>query len=144
VLRIISALYGLLKPFDLIQTYRLEMQSRLNINGESLYSFWGGRIYEELYKNDDCVINLSSEEYAKAVRKYLRYGDRFINIIFYNFGRGRRKIVSTVAKKARGRMARYILENKITDCEKCRDFEWEGFEYISELSDAEKYVFIQK
>lgn len=144
VLRIISAFYGLLKPFDLIQPYRLEMHSRLNMNGENLYLFWGSKIYQELYKNDDCVLNLSSEEYAKIVRKYLKIGDRFVDIIFYSFGKGRRQIVSTVAKKARGQMARYILENKIIDCEKCKDFEWDGFEYVSELSDVQKYVFMQK
>jgi cytoplasmic iron level regulating protein YaaA (DUF328/UPF0246 family) len=72
MIRIISAFYGLLRPLDLILPYRLEMRSKLKIDGRNLYDFWGDKIYNSLFSNESCVINLASEEYAKAIRKYLK------------------------------------------------------------------------
>ena len=142
MLRIISAFYGLLKPFDLIMPYRLEMQSRISINGENLYKFWGDKIYLELYKDENCVVNLASEEYAKVVRNFLRPSDRYIDIVFYSIVKGRNKIVTTDAKIARGQMARYILEKGVTEPEALKKFKLGGYEYMQRLSPPDKYIFI--
>ena len=142
-LRIISAFYGLLKPLDIILPYRLELQSPLKLNNKNLYNFWNDKIYHELYKESKCIINLASEEYAKAVRRYLKPGDRFIDIVFYSIAKGSRKIVTTTAKMARGQMVKYILENKITSPEALKGFNWAGFEYERKLSHYEKYVFFE-
>jgi cytoplasmic iron level regulating protein YaaA (DUF328/UPF0246 family) len=140
-MRIISAFYGLLRPLDGIHPYRLEMQSKLKIDGKNLYDFWGDMICQLLYENDNCVVNLASEEYAKAVRKYVKQNDMFVDIVFQSTVRGQRQTVTTVAKMARGLMARYILESGIETPEAIKYFEWDGFAYIKELSSANRYVF---
>ena len=140
-MRIISAFYGLLKPLDSIHPYRLEMQSKLKIDDKNLYDFWGSKLYESLYENDNCVVNLASEAYAKAIRKYIKPNDIFVDIIFQSAVRGRRQTVTTMAKMARGTMARYILENTIEKPEALKHFDWYGFTYIKELSYPNRYVF---
>jgi len=129
-MRIISALYGLLKPLDGIHPYRLEMHSKLKVAEQNLYGFWGSKLYESLYENDNCVINLASEEYAKAIRKHLKQNDRFIDIVFQSTIKGRQKTITTIAKMARGTMAKYILDNAIEYPEELKHFEWDGFAYI--------------
>lgn len=140
-LRIISAFYGLLRPFDYISPYRLEMQSRVSVDGKNLYEFWGETICRELFKDDSCVINLASEEYAKVVRRHLRPCDQLVDVVFSDTVKGRKKVVTTSAKMARGRMARYILENRVGNAEELKSFEWDGFEYEDCLSHKSKYVF---
>jgi cytoplasmic iron level regulating protein YaaA (DUF328/UPF0246 family) len=140
-MRIISAFYGLLKPLDSIHPYRLEMQSKLKINNKTLYDFWGSKLYESLYENDNCVVNLASEEYAKTIRKYIKPNDIFIDIIFHATVKGRRQTVATIAKMARGSMAKYILENAIDKPEALKYFDWDGFTYVKELSYPTRYVY---
>lgn len=141
-MRIISAFYGLLKPLDSIHPYRLEMRSKLKIDGKNLYDFWGNKLYESLYANDNCVVNLASEEYAKAIRKHIKPNDMFIDIVFQSTVRGRRQTVTTMAKMARGTMAKFILENAIEKPEALKHFEWDGFTYINELSYPNRYVYV--
>ncbi len=140
-LRIVSALYGIVKPFDEIQPYRLEMQTKTSIEGENLYDFWGDKLYKELFREGDCVINLASEEYAKSFRKHLSPGDSWIDVVFLTTSNGKSKVATTLAKMARGQMVRYILENRLTDPAQLQAFSWNGLEYESSLSYYNRLVF---
>lgn len=141
-MRILSAFYGLLRPLDSILPYRLEMRSGLKINGKSLYDFWGDKLYNFLFQDKSCIVNLASEEYAGIVKKYLQSDDLFIDIVFQAVVRGRRQTVTTMAKMARGQMARYILENNIDTPESLKSFEQNGLEYVESLSSPNRYVFL--
>ena len=141
-MRIVSAFYGLLRPFDGIRPYRLEMQSKLRIENKNLYDFWDDKIYHSLFEKGNCIFNLASEEYAKTIRKHLKPWDMFIDIVFYSIVKGRKKVNTTIAKMARGQMARFILENGIDDPKPLKDFEWDGFRYVKSLSDSTRYVFM--
>ena len=147
--RILSGLYGLLKPLDLMQAYRLEMGTKLdNIRGANLYQFWGDIITDELNKvlaeqKDDVLINLASNEYFKAVNKK-KLKAKIITPQFKDWKNGQYKIISFYAKKARGLMARYIIQNQLTDVEQLKDFDVAGYQYSSDLTQGNDLVFIRK
>lgn len=139
--RILSGLYGLLKPLDAIQPYRLEMGTQLTVNGSrNLYEFWGSDIAKKLRRDlkeqgDNVLINLASVEYFKAVDlKTLKA--KVINVDFKDFKNGEYKIISFYAKKARGLMSRYIIKNKITDIEDLKGFNYEDY-YFDEANSNE-------
>lgn len=143
-LRIISGLYGVLKPFDLIKEYRLEMSTALsNGSGKSLYDFWGDKITSYLNKDmGDVIINLSSKEYFSAINP-AKLNKRIINIVFkekYNDGY---RIVGLHAKKARGVMSNFIIINQIIYPEKLLDFNLNGYQYSSDFSSKDEYVFVR-
>jgi uncharacterized protein len=147
-LRILSGLYGLLKPLDLIQPYRLEMGTSLQTSkGKDLYEFWGHRITEALntdFENEKnpVLINLASNEYFKVIRaKELKA--RILNISFKEYKNGEYKIVSFFAKKARGLMAAYIIRNRIKDIEKIKAFDSEGYGYHARLSKENEWIFVR-
>jgi cytoplasmic iron level regulating protein YaaA (DUF328/UPF0246 family) len=142
-LRIVSALYGLLRPFDLIVRHRLELTNRLKIDERNLYDFWGRKIHETLYTNEECVINLASEEYARPVRKYLAPHQAFIDVVFLHAARGNRRTPTTFIKMARGAMTRFVLENKTQDPAGIKRFDWEGLRFSEVLSSSSRYVFTQ-
>lgn len=142
-IRLLSAFYGILRPMDGIQPYRLEMQCRLRVDGKSLYRFWGDRIYWELFREKEAVINLASEEYAKMITPYLKPGDRFITCRFVTRKGTKLRTLPTMAKMARGRMARYAVQNALERPEQLRAFDWEGYRYIEELSSRDNYVFLR-
>ena len=146
-LRILSGLYGLLKPLDLIQPYRLEMGTKLNVEGSlNLYGFWRNKITnklnDELNKNE-FFVNLASNEYSSAIdRKLLKTS--MISPSFKDMKNGKLKIISFYAKKARGMMVRYILDNEINNLEDLRGFDYGGYSYSSEESEKMKeLVFIR-
>lgn len=145
-LRILSGLYGLLAPLDLIQPYRLEMGTRLaNPRGKDLYEFWGSRITEAINAQlkrltDPVVVNLASNEYFKSVQKKDLEAP-LITPVFKDWKTDRYKIISFYAKKARGMMSAYILKNRLTDAEGLKGFDEEGYRYNSELSTATEWVF---
>ena len=142
-LYIISAMYGLLKPFDSINLYRLEMNSVINYNiHSSLYTFWSDKIYKELFKNNDTIINLASKEYFDVIKKHLTKNDKVINIIFGEYKDGKVITKATIAKMARGSMVRFMVENNITDIENIKLFNELNFEYKKDLSDDTNFVFI--
>ena len=150
-LRILSGLYGLLKPLDLIQPYRLEMGTKLKLrNKENLYQFWGTSLTEQLNKNtlqntgqEACLINLASNEYFKAVQpKQLKA--RLITPIFKDQKNGQYKIISFYAKKARGMMVRYIIDNRVSNSEQLKDFDYAGYYYSAEQSTANNWVFLRE
>jgi len=145
-LRILSGLYGVLRPLDLIQAYRLEMGTKFaNLKGKDLYQFWSKQIKEaiEAELTDDTLINLASNEYFKAVQSK-SMNARIITPIFKDWKNGQYKIISFYAKKARGLMSRYIIEHQIENAEQIKQFNVDGYQYCSELSQGDDWVFIRK
>jgi cytoplasmic iron level regulating protein YaaA (DUF328/UPF0246 family) len=146
-LRILSGLYGLLKPLDLIQPYRLEMGTKLNVEGSlNLYGFWKNKITNKLndeLNENEFFVNLASNEYSSAIdRKLLK--TTMISPSFKDMKNGKLKIISFYAKKARGMMVRYILDNEINNLEDLRGFDYGGYSYSSEESEKMKeLVFIR-
>ena len=142
--RILDAFYGIVNPLDGVLPYRLEMQYKININDKNLYKFWGDKLYKKLYSEDKVIINLASEEYAKAVRGFLDKDDIFIDIDFKIHKDGKLKTMATYAKMARGQMIKYIIENKIDNPEDLKDFTFNGYKFDHNLSTNKKYVFIRQ
>lgn len=146
--RILSGLYGLLLPFDRMQPYRLEMGTRLeNKKGTNLYHYWGDTISKALNKelksqDSEIIVNLASNEYFKAVDKK-KLNAKIINIDFREDKDGEYKFVSFFAKKARGTMTRYIVENKITNPQDLRGFDYDGYRFEEELSAEDKLLFVR-
>ena len=143
-LRILSGLYGLLKPLDLIQPYRLEMGTRISIGkADNLYKFWDSNLADALnneMKGGDLLINLASSEYFKAVpEKVLKTS--MITPIFKELKNGDYKIVMTYAKRARGLMVRYIIENDINTLEELKGFNTDGYAFTESLSTETELVF---
>jgi len=148
-LRILSGLYGLLKPLDLVQPYRLEMGTKLdNDRGTNLYQFWGDIITNNLNnalaeQGDDVLINLASNEYFKSVKKKSLKAN-IITPAFKDWKNGQYKMISFFAKKARGLMANYIIENQITELEELKSFNSAGYEYSAEFSKGNDWVFTRR
>jgi cytoplasmic iron level regulating protein YaaA (DUF328/UPF0246 family) len=148
-LRILSGLYGVLRPLDLMQAYRLEMGTRFeNPRGKDLYQFWGSVITDalnaQLKKNkSDVLVNLASNEYFKSVKKAKLAVD-IITPIFKDNKNGQYKIISFYAKKARGLMAAYAIKHKITDAGQLKQFDTDGYQYNAELSKENDWVFTRE
>lgn len=141
---ILSALYGVVKPYDTIQPYRLDFMGKFSIESKSLYSFWQDKIENYFDEgNEDVIINLASTEYSKLIKKYQK-NCRFITPNFYDWKNGKFKIVSSFAKKARGLMANWIIKNKITDCNELIKFNGMGYQYNEELSKPFSPIFTRK
>lgn len=146
-LRILSGLYGMLKPLDLIQPYRLEMGTKLSLNGsKNLYEFWTDIITNELInetKNDSLIINLASNEYFNVLNKNA-IESRIITPVFKDFKNGNYKIISFYAKKARGLMVRYIVDNKVESIDNLLSFNSSGYLFSEKYTEHEnKPVFIR-
>ena len=147
-LRILSGLYGLLRPLDLMQPYRLEMGLQFaNTGGKNLYEFWGERITETLGKHlkasgSPVLVNLASNEYFKAVKPKLLDAE-VITPQFRDLKNGQYKMISFFAKKARGVMARFIIQNGLNDPEGLKDFSGDGYYFSPEHSDCNSWVFLR-
>jgi len=145
-LRILSGLYGLLRPLDLMQAYRLEMGTRLqNEHGKNLYEFWGEEvtklINEDLREDESkAVVNLASKEYFSAVKPAALEG-KLYNVDFKERRNGKYKVIAFYAKKARGMMCRYAIKNGFTEPEQLKGFDMDGYVYNEELSSEREYVF---
>lgn len=144
-LRILSGLYGVLRPLDLMQPYRLEMGTKFENNrGKDLYAFWRETITnslkEELQADDNVLINLASNEYFKAV-DHKKLNARIITPQFKDWKNGQYKMISFYAKKARGMMAAYVIKNKLTTPEDLQNFDTEGYAFNEELSSGDNWVF---
>ncbi len=145
-LRILSGLYGLLRPLDLIQPYRLEMGLKLNSKKvNTLYQFWGDKITDELTllleeQETPVLVNLASNEYFKSV-KTKNLECRLITPEFRDLKNGEYKIVQFFAKKARGLMVRYAIDNSIIKSEDLKNFDYDGYTFNSKLSLTDKWVF---
>ncbi|MGM0952229.1 MAG: peroxide stress protein YaaA [Pseudomonadota bacterium] len=146
-LRILSGLYGLLKPLDLMQPYRLEMGTKFeNTRGKDLYAFWGRKITDALNQlladDDKILINLASNEYFKSVQKK-NLDARLITPQFKDWKNGQYKMISFYAKKARGLMCRYAIQNRITNAEDLKGFNLDGYYFSEDQSDNNNWVFLR-
>ncbi len=148
-LGILSGLYGLLRPLDLIQPYRLEMGTRLPVGDrKDLYAFWGDKITDRINEitashSDQTLINLASNEYFSAVRPKGLNGP-VLTPVFKEVRDGKAKVISFMAKRARGSMARYIVKNRIEDPQGIKAFTAGGYRYTDDLSDDAQWVFLRE
>ncbi len=148
-LRILSGLYGLLRPLDLMQPYRLEMGRKVDTErGKNLYEFWGGEITEGLNQQlkklkSPYLINLASNEYFKAVKPKLLDGE-IITPEFKDWKNGQYKMMGVYAKKARGQLSRFVIQNQLTEPEAMKEFNVDGYRYNEEMSSGHKWVFTRR
>jgi hypothetical protein len=148
-LRILSGLYGILRPLDLMQPYRLEMGTRLSTEqGSNLYQFWDDRISKALNRElkqtqAGTLVNLASNEYFKAVRPKLLKAE-IVTPAFREFHKGEYRFISFTAKKARGLMARYLIDRRIDEPEGLKDFDYEGYRFAPKLSGEHDWVFTRR
>ena len=141
-LRILSGFYGLLRPFDGVVPYRLEMQARLAVDGcRDLYQFWGGRLARQLASETDLVLNLASKEYSKAVEAHLPKSVRWITCVFGEAEQGRVIEKGTRCKMARGQMVRWLAENRVTSPEELQAFDQLGYRFRQTVSEKNHSVF---
>ncbi len=141
--RILSGFYGILKPFDGVVSYRLEMQAKLKTPFcKNLYGFWQDSIYQELVQEDKTILNLASVEYSKVVSRYCSADDRFITCTFGQWQDGKVKEKGVYVKMARGEMVRFLAERNIKKPEGAKAFDRLGYRYQESLSDAAHYVFV--
>lgn len=148
-LRILSGLYGVLRPLDLIQAYRLEMGTKLaNPEGENLYEFWGDSITNSINKqlkaiDSKILLNLASNEYFKSIEKK-KVAAEIVSPVFKDWKNGEYKLISFFAKKARGSMAAWVIKNQVSELEKLKKYRLDGYRYSAKLSTPEKPTFIRK
>jgi uncharacterized protein len=146
---ILSGLYGVLRPLDLMQPYRLEMGTKLsNAKGSNLYKYWGSDIAQYLNERAEVdgsgvLVNLASEEYFKAVDKKTLQ-PRIVTCAFEEYKAGQYKIISFMAKRARGMMVRFAVDNRVTKPEQLKDFATDGYVFEPSVSSADKLVFRRK
>ena len=148
-LRVLSGLYGLLRPLDLMQAYRLEMGTQLNTElGKNLYQFWDAKITKAINRElsameNPVLVNLASNEYFKSVKAKSVKAD-IVTPVFKEYHKDKYQIISFFAKKARGLMARYIIDNEISDIESIKEFSLEGYTYNESLSRKQEWVFTRR
>ncbi len=144
-LRILSGFYGIVRPFDGIVPYRLEMKSKLiDWKYSSLYSFWEDKIAKKLFGETGCIIDLASVEYSRAISKYLDDDTSMIKLRFGQIIQGRVIEKGTLAKMARGDIVRFMAENKIEDPQEIKKYNRLDYVFREDLSDPSNYVFIEK
>lgn len=143
-LRILSGFYGILKPFDGVTPYRLEMQAKLRAGEcKDLYAYWGDSLAKALLEETDCIVNLASKEYSVCISKYLPANVRFITCVFGEKMDGKVIEKGTMCKMARGEMVRYMAENQIEDPDQIKSFDRLNYRFDASLSDDKIFVFIQ-
>ena len=142
--RILSGLYGVLRPLDLIQPYRLEMGTKLsNTQGKNLYEYWGNGISQILNEDaEETIVNLASNEYVKAIDKKILKA-QILDISFKEKKNDTYRVISVYAKRARGLMINYIIRNRLTDAEALKEFSDEGYQYNQELSGDSTWVYVR-
>jgi len=144
-LRILSGFYGMLRPFDGVVPYRLEMQAKLNnCEGKDLYKYWGDKLYRQMEKETDCVINLASREYSVCISAYRKPELRFITCVFGEEKDGKVLEKGTLCKMARGEMVRFMAENRITEPEQLKSFDRLQHRFAPEHSTEETFVFLRE
>lgn len=154
-LYILSGFYGILRAFDGVVPYRLEMQAKLSWESptgrvESLYDYWGRDLYRALTEADVpkeepvTIINLASKEYSRAIEPWREPQVRMVTCVFGEMEGGRVRVKATAAKMARGSMVRFMAENQVTESGQLKSFDWMGYRYREELSDSEHMIFAMK
>ncbi len=143
-LRILSGFYGILRPFDGVTPYRLEMQAKLKIGEyKDLYAYWGNRLAETLFGETNCIINLASKEYSICVSKYLPDSVRFITCVFGEEKNGKIIEKGTMCKMARGEMVRFMAQNQINTPEQIWMFDRLNYRFDETRSDENTYIFLR-
>ncbi len=144
-LRILSGLYGMLRPLDGVVPYRLEMQARLSVGGaRDLYAFWGDMLYEALAQECDLVVNVASVEYARTVTRWVRpNGPQVLTCLFGTMREGRLRQPATEAKAARGTFIRWCAERGVEDPTELEEFDQRGYVHDQSLSDEATLVFVR-
>lgn len=144
-LRILSGFYGVLRPFDGVTPYRLEMQAKLRIGTcRDLYEYWGDSIAAEIFGQTDCVIDLASKEYSVCVSRFLPEGSRFVSCVFGEEQNGKIVEKGTLCKMARGEMVRWMAEHQITDPGELRAFDQLDYRFYPERSEEDRLVFVRR
>ncbi len=144
-LRILSGFYGVLRPFDGVTPYRLEMQAKLAADGaKDLYGFWGDALARQLLGETDCILNLASKEYSLCLSRYITPTARFITCVFGEEKNGKVVEKGTMCKMARGEMVRYLAENQITDPKEVKNFDRLNYRFDEVRSDESTYVFLRR
>ncbi|MGO1751144.1 MAG: peroxide stress protein YaaA [Psychroflexus sp.] len=146
-LRVLSGMYGMLRPFDVISPYRLEMGTKLKVDeNKNLYEFWKEKLTSALeneMKEDELLVNLASQEYFKAIDK-MKFKSRLISPVFKDFKYGKLKVISFYAKKARGQMVNHIVKNKVDDLDGIKNFNMDGYKFSADETQKEtEPVFIR-
>lgn len=144
-LRILSALYGVLRPLDAIKPHRLEFACSFRPQGKTLYQFWDSRPAQFLKGEDTLFLNLASQEYAREVLPQLQHSGncRVVTCRFYQTKRGKLTTLATHAKMARGQMARWIIKNRLNSLDELLDFSWGGYAFAPLYSNGDTLTFIQ-
>ena len=143
-LRILSGFYGVLRPMDGVTPYRLEMQAKAAVEGNTnLYAYWGDRLYREVMDESRVLVNLASKEYSKAVERYLQPEDRYITCVFGELVGVRVVQKGVYAKMARGEMVRYLASIQAQEPEEMRNFEWSGYTFDASRSTDTTYTFVR-
>lgn len=143
-LRILSGFYGILKPFDGVTPYRLEMQAKLRVGQrKDLYAYWGDSLAKTLFEETDCIINLASREYSICVSKYLPENVRFITCVFGEEKDGKLLEKGTMCKMARGEMVRFMAENQMEEPEQIKCFDRLNYRFAPTRSDDNMFVFVR-
>lgn len=144
-LRILSGLYGVLRPFDGVTPYRLEMQAKATVrNTANLYEFWGKRLYEQVVDKTHLIVNLASKEYAKAIERHLRPEDTYVTCVFGELVGERVLQRATYAKMARGQMVRHLASIDAHDLNALKSFSVGGYAFDEERSTSTSYVFVRE
>lgn len=142
-LRILSGFYGILRPFDGVTPYRLEMQAKLSVGQtKDLYAYWGDKLAQALFAETDCILNLVSKEYSVCVSRYLPDSVRFITCVFGEEKNGKIMEKGTLCKMARGEMVRYLAEHQITAPDAVKAFDRLQYRYSAAHSDDNTFVFL--
>lgn len=142
-LRILSGFYGMLRPFDGVTPYRLEMQAKLAVGDTpNLYEFWGSSLYDAVIDDDRTVVDLASVEYSKCISAHLRKGDRFLKVVFGELVNGKVVQKGTLAKMARGEMVRFMAVNGVEDTEALKEFAELNYRFAPKLSTKDEYTFL--
>lgn len=143
-LRILSGFYGILRPFDGVTPYRLEMQAKLKLGQHrDLYAYWGDRLARAVVAETDCIVNLASKEYSLSVSKYLPPDIHFLTCVFGEEKEGKVVEKGTMCKMARGEMVRFLAENQVTAPEEIKSFDRLNYRFDASRSDETKYVFLR-
>lgn len=142
---ILSGFYGALRPFDGIQAYRLEMQTKLKTEFcKDLYDFWDSSIYKLVTNSDHHILNLASKEYSRVVEKYATPNDQIVRCVFGSLENGKVREKGVYVKMARGEMVRFLASENIQDFEGVKNFDGLGFRFSKEYSDELTYVFLKE
>lgn len=144
-IRILSGFYGVLKPFDGVVPYRLELNNKLSFDQyNNLYDFWGNKMYLELIKDDKEILDLGAKQYTRILKKYLGNNVNYVKCYFMEKEGNEYKEIGVYVKQARGEMVRYLVKNRITTFNQVKDFMGLGYHFCLEKSDHQNYIFIRE